>query len=91
VYVGRAAPRLVASPYANRHRVGKPCTVVECAGVTHTGQMAVAEYRADLARRPELVADARRDLAGAVLACWCPLESACHADALVAIVDGEAP
>lgn len=30
----------------------------------------------------------RRELAGKDLACWCALESACHADALLEIADG---
>lgn len=37
-----------------------------------------------------LVEAARRDLAGRVLACWCPLEQRCHADVLLAVVAGGA-
>jgi Domain of unknown function (DUF4326) len=36
---------------------------------------------------PELVEQARVDLAGAEsLACWCPLDSPCHADVLAELV-----
>jgi len=31
----------------------------------------------------------RRELAGKDLACWCPLDSACHADVLLAIANPE--
>ena len=51
VYVGRAAPGLSASPYANPHRVGS-CR--RC-GVTHDRTDAVAAYARDLTtdlRRP---------------------------------------
>lgn len=33
----------------------------------------------------------RRELAGKDLACWCSLESPCHADVLLAIAAGEEP
>jgi Domain of unknown function (DUF4326) len=40
-------------------------------------------YRQHLAAHPELVARARIELAGKVLACWCPTDRACHADILI--------
>lgn len=33
--------------------------------------------------------DVRRELAGKDLACWCPLDVACHADVLLAIANPE--
>jgi len=68
VYVGRAAPGLPASPYAN------PYTVKE------HGETAVQLFVAYLDRRPELVERARRELAGKDLACWCKLDRPCHVD-----------
>jgi hypothetical protein len=74
VYVGRAAPGLPRSPYANPY----PAKVHGRAG-------AVQLYRAHLAAHPDLVWAARRELAGRDLACWCPLDQPCHADVLLEI------
>jgi hypothetical protein len=80
VYVGRAAPGLPASRYANPHRAG---TCRRC-GSTHPDRAAVvAAYMADLAAQPEQAAAAREELAGRDLACWCPLDQPCHADVLL--------
>ena len=49
---------------------------------------AVAAYWHYLAARPELMAVARTELAGKHLACWCPLDQPCHADALLAVANG---
>jgi hypothetical protein len=44
-------------------------------------------YETWLQSRPELIQDARRELAGKVLGCYCaPLE--CHGDVLVRIANG---
>jgi hypothetical protein len=77
VYVGRAAPGLRASRFANPY----PARV-------HGTAAAVRLYREDLAVRPGLAAAARRELAGRDLACWCPLPvpgepDACHAAVLI--------
>lgn len=82
VYVGRAAPGLPASPYANPHKVGKSCRLCD---VEHDRAGAVEAYRRDLAEHPELVAAARRDLTGRDLACWCQEFVPCHGDVLVEI------
>jgi hypothetical protein len=74
VYVGR--PGKWGNPYV----------------VTRDGsrEQVIEKYRALLRRRHDLVADARRELAGKVLGCWCaPL--ACHGDVLAAVADGEDP
>src|SRR5689334_17686838 len=74
VYVGRAAPGLPASPYANPYPVrGR--------GLDE----ALRLYREHLAARPGLVRRARAELAGRDLACWCPLDQPCHADLLLTI------
>jgi hypothetical protein len=39
---------------------------------------------------PALVADARRDLAGADVACWCAQGGTCHGDPLLAVANGGA-
>jgi Domain of unknown function (DUF4326) len=50
---------------------------------------AVAKYRRDLlaGRLRVSAADARRELAGRDLACWCPLDGPCHADVLMEIAN----
>jgi hypothetical protein len=54
-----------------------------------TRSQAVERYRAWLAEpeQAELVAGARRGLAGHDLACWCPLDEPCHADVLLEVVN----
>lgn len=70
VYVGRP------SPYGNPFVIGRDGSRDEV----------IAKYRAWLMAKPELVAQAKRELKGKVLACWCaPL--ACHADVLVEIAN----
>jgi hypothetical protein len=85
-YIGRAAPGLPASRYANPHRVGRVCR--RC-GVEHDQAGAVAAYAGDLAEDPELVAAARRELIGD-LACWCRTWP-CHGDVLEAVLAGADP
>ena len=85
VYVGRGAPGLQASRYANPHRVGKPCKV--CPGTVHaTAVDAVDAYIRDTL--PALAEDARRDLAGCDVACWCREGRPCHADVLLEVANG---
>lgn len=50
----------------------------------------VADYRAFLARSPQLVAEARAELRGKDLVCWCA-PRACHADVLMAAANSDAP
>jgi hypothetical protein len=85
VYVGRGAPGLPGSPYANRHRVGgcRTCRT------EHDPAGAVAAYSRDLDANPQLVAAARRELVDVDLACWCRLDSRpCHADVLLLVAAG---
>jgi len=64
-------------------RWGNPYPVAE-----YGRQQAVALYRQHLADRPDLLADARRALAGRDLACWCQPHQLCHADVLLEEVNG---
>jgi Domain of unknown function (DUF4326) len=48
---------------------------------------AVRLYRAMLDVQPSLCAEAKRELAGKNLACWCPLDEPCHADVLLGIAN----
>jgi hypothetical protein len=88
VYVGRAAPGLRASRYANPHRVG----ACRRCGHEHDQAGAVTAYAADLDRQPNLVAAARRDLAGVDVACWCREHvRACHGEVLLRVAAGATP
>jgi hypothetical protein len=80
VYVGRGAPGLRASRYANPHKVG----ACRACGKRHDQAGAVAAYARYLDGRPDLVAAARQELAGKDLACWCRTGLPCHADVLLA-------
>lgn len=77
VYVGRAAPRLKRSPYANPY-----------SAANHGLDQALVLYREHLAATPELVERIRAELAGKDLACWCPIDQPCHADLLLTIANG---
>ena len=70
VYVGRP------SPFGNPFKIGRDGTREE----------AIDKYRCWLLSQPELVEDARRELRGRDLECWCaPLP--CHADVLLEIAN----
>lgn len=89
-YVGRPAPGLKGSPYANTHRIGhcKRC------GTEHDQAAAVIAYTRDLANDPDLLDRARAELAGQDLACWCSPSGediTCHGDVLVRVVAGQDP
>jgi hypothetical protein len=81
VYVGRAAPGLPASPYANPFKA------------TTYGAAGPAEmFREYIAARPWLLEAAQLELAGCDLACWCPLPApgqpdTCHAAVLIELVN----
>lgn len=93
VYVGRPAPGLPGSRYANPHRVGRPCRACRPDTVTHDQFGAVIAYARYLAERPDLVAAARVDLV-VDLACWCTPsdpDRPCHGDVLVAVIAGADP
>lgn len=84
-YIGRAAPGLPKSPYANPYPANRY-------GLEHS----LTRYRQHLTDWPELVAQARIDLAGVDLACWCALPvdgepDLCHGAILLAALRTEAP
>lgn len=77
VYVGRAAPGLPASPYANPYPV-KEYGLDRCRDL----------FRQHVADSPLLVAAARAELGGKDLACWCPDNAPwCHADEWLALAN----
>lgn len=99
VYVGRAAPGLRRSKWANPFRVGKATPVTVHLGdrpwtVGHQlaggwppdPEAAVAWYRS-LVEHTELHDQIRAELAGKNLACWCPVGSPCHADVLLGLAN----
>lgn len=82
IYVGRAAPGLKASPYANPHTLSsKGCR--PCSGQVHHRDAGLDLYRDHLSEHPELVERAKRELKDRDLACWCKPEDACHVDVLL--------
>lgn len=99
IYVGRRAPGLPASPWANPFRPGKltPVTVYLGGHPWTVGhplagcwppdlESAVAWYRS-LVEHTELHDQIRAELAGRDLACWCPLAGPCHADVLLEVAN----
>lgn len=79
----------VARPtvYGNPYRVGRDGTAEEC----------VAKFRADIERdiggpigmHRALMRTLLAKLRGKNLACWCPLDQPCHADALLELANRE--
>jgi Domain of unknown function (DUF4326) len=80
VYIGRAAPGLPAGRYANPYSAKI---------LGHDGAQRL--YRDHLKRHPEIVAQARHDLAGRDLACWCRLDENCHGEILLQLANGGEP
>lgn len=85
VYVGRAAPGLRRSRWANPHRLGR----CRSCGLEHDAAGAVRAFRHDLLADPELLISVT-ELSGAHLACWCRPELPCHADVLLELANGQA-
>lgn len=80
VYVGREMYGHLGSPFANPY---KPS-----AETRESYAQCVAVYRAWLLSQPELVEQARREMAGRDLACWCRRKTwPCHADVLLGLVN----
>lgn len=99
VYVGRPAPGICGSKWANPFKVGKPTPVtVRLGGHPRTMSTdlagrwpaatvdAVAWYQA-LVDAMELHAQVRVELAGRDLACWCKIGDPCHRDVLLAVAN----
>lgn len=94
IYVGRAAPGLKASRYANPFRVGHRSTDPRSGHevIVVNRAQAVELYEATLeSLGGEWAHHARAELLGRDLACWCPLDQACHGDALLRFVTESTP
>lgn len=66
---------------------GSEWTTVSIHDTHHAAvQTAVDQFRR-AATHPEVIAAARRELAGRDLACWCPLDMPCHGDVLLEIAN----
>jgi hypothetical protein len=74
VYVGRQAPGLRRSPYANPYPA-------------KTYGLAESLLRYRLHTETFDVETLRRDVAGRDLACFCPLDQPCHADVLLELAN----
>lgn len=79
VYIGR--PSKFGNPYTHLTHTSAPYVV-------DTREEAVYLYEEWIRSQPELMADAKKELKGKILGCWCaPL--ACHGDVLVKIANEE--
>jgi hypothetical protein len=76
IYVGRAAPGLPRSPYANPFKIGRDA--VDAAEAKQLYRLHAASFDA---------AALRQNLAGHDLACWCPPDQPCHADVLLELAN----
>jgi hypothetical protein len=100
VYVGRPAPYLPRSAWANPFKMGRTTPAMVNVGgrtrqmVTALGGAAPATHAATVAWYELMIEvfglrdQVRAELAGRDLACWCPPEWACHADVLLRIANG---
>ncbi len=79
--------RMVSRPsrFGNPFRSGKHPAHITPEDRTHCAR--TFEVWLHRAAQSELRAEVRRELAGWDLACWCPLDGACHADALLALAN----
>lgn len=102
VYVGRPAPGLPGSPWANPFRPRRPIPrTVRLAGKVRTvdptvsgwiedAEHAVQLYRETI-RAAELEYQVRAAFGGKALACWCKPDQPCHVDMLVAFTNAWVP
>lgn len=95
VYIGRQAPLLGRSKWANPFKAGKTTPVnwaapfggVRVRDVAH----AIELYRQLVDASPSYRAEARAELAGRDLACWCKPDQPCHGDHLLTIANAAVP
>lgn len=64
-------------------RWGNPFRV----GPNQSHEQAVCKFEAFILRRPSWILDAKRELRGKDLACWCRLDQPCHADVLLRVAN----
>lgn len=76
VYVGRP------TKWGNPLSVG-PASKLDA----YTRISAVEFYKVHLERNPQLVEEAKRELRGKDLSCFCPLDQPCHADVLLELAN----
>jgi hypothetical protein len=53
---------------------------------TYSRTESIKKYKAYLLSNPELVEQAKKELKGKNLACWCKIDEPCHADVLLDLV-----
>lgn len=75
--VSVAAPSRFANPFRPQRRTPE------------ANQEAVEQFWAYLDRNPRLMDEAREELAGLNLACWCRPQLACHADVLLEVANAK--
>jgi hypothetical protein len=75
-YIGRGHPKWNRSPFANPYRIG---------GLI-TREISIAWYTHWLYSQPDLMLEAREQLTGKRLGCWCKPE-ACHGDVLARVCE----
>ncbi len=83
VYVGRQAPGLRRSEFANPFKAGRTAGSRDRAVFVRDSAHAVALYEAMVVVSGRLQARIREELAGRDLACWCRPDAPCHADVLL--------
>ena len=72
VYIGRPGK------WQNPFKIGKDGTRLEV----------IEKFRDYVMNNPELIKDAKKELKGKILGCWCR-PKICHGDVWIEIVDGE--
>lgn len=80
VYVGRG------SKWGNPFIIGERNLLINCAFVRDNNH-AKAMYQRFLEYNPEIANEARDELRGKNLACWCRLDQPCHADVLLELAN----
>ena len=97
VYVGRGTkwgnPWKIAPHDDGQATVTYPVSATTFASMRAAAMHAVASFRWQLLNHPNVLgfteAEARAELAGKNLACWCPPDQPCHADVLLEIANRE--
>lgn len=91
VYVGRQAPKFGRSKWANPFKPGRMTPLNwtrPFGGITPRDAAHAVQLFRELAHSsPGYLAEARAELAGRDLACWCNLDQPCHADVLLEIAN----
>ncbi len=90
VYIGRQAPHLRRSVWANPFKAGRttPANWSRFGGIHVRDQAhAVDLYRQLLDESPGYQEEAVEQLAGRDLACWCKLEDPCHGRPLLLVAN----